>query len=447
MEVTIPCSDDLRHPKGTSYKIRLMPALFQGPSYPRTSPHRCFNCHLRFGSVPLMYPRSIAYHRTNHRTTAGDAVVEEGRDRVLVVVEWSGNFCSVACRARFMDDCRDPQVETHRMHMVMADRLLFPGLDMDYSLAAPTQVERKSGYLAQPVSAHQVHDEGMKHTFETRGVRETFYGELEGGLGEAGIDHLLIHGKGRRDEDATREEWDRRVGVLPPWISAGRLEEGPLVCWWCSKQGFARHYPIPTHRDMLNTIHVKGTFCHPACGVAYLLHQGSCVQSSVGVTHHHERVGLFVYIMVNVYGVEFGTRFSVAPHFLELEEFGGDLSREEFDIQCDIPDLLTSWELSPFVSAKMPMNYTRPGVVCDIMSTHRGESSFEPQKITATEAPATTETLFDILLREQLRAAAHSAQTTATAAATTAAPGPAPVASRSSHSLQSSRSPLPVARA
>jgi hypothetical protein len=432
MEVTIPCSDDLRHPKGTVYRTRLMPYLFEssGPStdtvdYPVSSPHRCFNCHRYFKSVPLMYTRSIVYQRN-------PAVPRQ----CCMLIEWCGNFCSLECRTRYMDDSRDPQIETQRMHTVLADSIVFSGLELDYSISAPNHVDVASG--APPIPLTYVSPSHLttaprvpyRSCFEVRGVREVFFGEIEGGIGEGGIDHLLIHGKDPMPPHpispppaavpaAAAARHDPRIRPsLPVWI---RFTDPPCPrCWWCSQSIQDQAFPIPTHRDMINTIHVKGTFCHSACGMAYLLNQGSCVQSSVGVTHHHERIGLFIYTMVKFYGVNYGARFSVAPHFLELDEFGGDLDRKEFDLQKDISDLLTAWETAPFLSARMGMNYTRPGVVCDLASAHKGESSFEPQKIIAstttsqTHSAEATLSLFDILLRE------HDASTGREAAAAAA---------------------------
>lgn len=378
MEVVIPCSDDLRHPDGTVYSTRILPSLFlHKPNavadnfYPLSSPHRCFHCTEHFSTVPLFYPRSVVYQNSSGHTQLPPCIL----------VEWAGHYCSVECRTRAVDDMRDPERETHFMNIVRMDAIVFPrrARDFDYTQASHRHFElpkASSRYTHTTLEPGDVDASRIRSCFEVRGVREVFFGKNEGGIGEQAIYEKLV------------EEHDSRSPPSPPSpprdpmlrivdVKQGRGDR----CWWCIAGPAAHHSSHPAHvkipisRDLMNTVRVQGCFCDWPCAIAFMLHE----PSKSLTLHRHEHMGLLLYIAVTMHGYPHSFRPSVAPHRLELLEFGGDLTREEFNRQCDIPDLLTCIDVAPFLSSRMPMNYTRPSVVCNL--SQLGDSSFEPQRI------------------------------------------------------------------
>jgi hypothetical protein len=390
MDVVIPCSDDLRHPDGTVYSTRILPSLFLSRSdevadgfYPLHSPHRCFHCAEHFATVPLFYPRSVVY-----QTCA-------------VLVEWAGHYCSVECRTRAVDDLRDPERENHFMNIVRMDAIVFPrrAAAFDYTQASrrhfdtPKAISTRTTLEPADVDAKRI-----RSCFEVRGVREIFYGKNEGGVGQVAIYEKLLEAV-----DFLREP---PVTAPAPAIAPAARQVLRIVeardrpgrgdrCWWCIAPGpHPPHVKIPISRDLTNTVRVQGCFCDWPCAVAFMLHE----PSKSLMLQRHEHMGLLIYIAVTVHGYPHGFRPSVAPHRLELVEFGGDLTRQEFNAQCGIPDLLTCIDVAPFLSSRMPMNYTRPSVVCNL--SQLGESSFEPQRIevSGTTLPGTQpKTLFEEL--------------------------------------------------
>ncbi len=384
MEVTIPCSDDLCHPDGTTYSTRILPNMFlervgqvSDGFYPLSSPHRCFNCFSYFDSVPLFYPRSVVYQTGNK-----------------ILVEWAGHYCSAECRTQAVDDMRDPEKETHFMNIVRMDRVLFPRNAFDYT--------RGAGADKTKVNTSAISDEGrarLRTCFEVRGVREIFYGKNEGGIGKQAIYEtmrLAYHSDSPSPPStapAPPSPLPTTDGLLNVVSEDGWDTDGKR-CWWCMGSDVMSTAKIPTRRDMLNTVHVRGSFCDWACALTYMMHD----PRKSFMLSRHENIGLLIYMAVNIFGSKQAFRPCLAPHRFELVEFGGDLTRQEFEIQKQIPDLVTLYECSPFVSSRMSMNYARPVVVCDL--SRLGESTFEPQKIEMRESEVYIPTLFEELTNE-----------------------------------------------
>lgn len=379
MEVIIPCSDDLCHPDGTFYSTRLLPSLFltrveevADAFYPSSSPHRCFNCFCHFDSLPLFYPRSIVYQVGNK-----------------ILVEWAGHYCSVECRTKAVDDTRDPESQTHFMNAVRMDRVVF-GRAFDYTCAEAGRTRLRVQDL-RPDGVGR-----LRSCFEVRGVREIMYGKNEGGVGREAIYEAMreleaeAEGGVAAEAEGGAEGGTAGDGLIRVLAVDGCETEGK-TCWWCCSARVSRVAKVPILRDMMNTVHVHGSFCDWACALTYAMHNP---RRSLMLSRF-ENVGLLIYIAVNVYGSGHAFRPCLAPHRLELIEFGGDLARREFEIQKRLPDLITIYDCAPFVSSRMTMNYARPAVICDL--SRLGESTFEPQKIEMIEPEVRAPTLFEEL--------------------------------------------------
>lgn len=386
MNVLIPSSDDLRHPHGDVFRARIFPVMFEpGPQYPLRSPWRCFNCTCAFDTVPLFIPRSYSRERG--------------------VVEWFGNFCSAACRGRFLEDQREVQNEQYHGWIVQLDNILFPGLLRRRDAIASSAVELTmyGGRVtiaeldelreASCVRSLPVADHGLTFTYATVGVREIFHGEMSSGLGEEGVGKALI--AAARDVQAGKAPYPTDPPTSLPswlvleWVDLARKpmrrwpERSPFRCWHCTRS-FADTCPfmVPRDRDMLNTVRMHGNFCSPACGLTYLLGQ----HSTVGMpTTFYELVGLYLWICQSVLRIPLDVRFSAAPHRLERWDFGGDLSEVEFLAQGRISSLHTTLECPPFISVRMVGgndrggNYARPAVTCNLESI--GTSTIEGHQI------------------------------------------------------------------
>jgi len=385
MEVTIPCSDDLCHPEGTVYSTRILPNMFleklgqvSDGFYPLSSPHRCFNCFSYFDSVPLFYPRSIVYQMGNK-----------------ILVEWGGHYCSVECRTQAVDDMRDPESQTHFMNIVRMDRILFSHMSFDYTRSSE---DGKTKVITTDISGEGL--SRIRSCFEVRGVREIFYGKNEGGIGKEGIFEMMRQAYRTPAVPPTPAVPTAVPTAVPPTdglmrvVSKDGWDTEGKTCWWCLSPNVSSTAKVPINRDMMNTIHVHGWFCDWACALTYMMHN----PRRSFMLSRHENIGLLIYIAVNIFGSEQAFRPCLAPHRFELVEFGGDLTRQEFEIQKQINDLVTIYECSPFVSSRMPMNYARPVVVCDL--SRLGESTFEPQKIEMREPEVYIPTLFEELTNE-----------------------------------------------
>lgn len=412
MQATIPCSDDFRHPEGTVYRCRMLPELYPSlpeATYPTRSPFRCFHCRLPFDSVPLFIIRSVMPHGSSGRLT----------------MEIAGNYCCFACRTAALDNSRDVQRETHRMNNFLVDRLLFPHVQFDYTLAMPAHftlqpfggnvTEAEWSELRRRTQVLRADFGGVsriKVVNAVRGVRESYYGQQEGGIGEEKIMERLV---AQEPPSEFKPPAPTSGQQLPPLIYRDKLltewpreasspssTSTPFLCWWCARPVTGYPFLYPAHRDALGTITLDGNFCSAGCMMSFLILE----DSTRSIPHlSHERIGMAVSLAVNTMKVPYRCRMVTAPHWQELDVFGGDLDRQEFDIQCTIEDLLTTLEHPPFATARMPPNYTRPGVVCDL--ARLGESSFEMQRVVITEATAPQRRpLFDLLLREQQAAAA-----------------------------------------
>ena len=398
MEVSIPCSDDFRHPEGTIFRARALAPLYHPDShhYPARSPYRCFHCRMGFDTVPLFIIRSVM--------PLGDSG--------SMVLEICGNYCSSACRTAALDNSRDVQRETHRMNIFKADLVMFPEVQFDYTLAMPMHFmlspfggnvsEEEWRGLREATAVRKLPD--MSHirlVSETRGVRETYYGPQEGGIGEQAIMAKLLEGSA--SAAAAAAAVTTSVTVPDNLIHRNRiLKSWPVrsehLCWWCARSFDSPPVLMPVHRDALGTITLDGNFCNAACMMSFLIFE----DSQRTIPHiSHERIGMAISLAVNTLRTPYRTRMVLAPHWQELESFGGDLDAEEFLIQCTIEDLVTSLERSPFVTARMPINYTRPGLVCDL--TKLGEHTFDMQRVVFENlAPPTRRPLFDVMLREHL---------------------------------------------
>jgi hypothetical protein len=382
METVIPCSDDFRHPDGTVVTLRLLPHLFfseDGSStYPRSSPLRCHSCLLHFPGAPLFLASSIQYHPVGGGMT----------------IEVTGHYCSAGCRNRGLDDMDGVQAETYRLNTVRADMEAF-GRMLDYMAAGPLprELDVFGGKLARepPVGAPACRDGGapIRWVYRLRGVRETWFGKLEGGEGREAILEALAGEEGLVPIDANHERLrdpDALAAFLATQPGSPRLAVeggrnlaswprisdacGERLCWWCAGRIDPElPFMVPRHRDLLNTVHLEGWFCTPGCGLAWL----TSARRGLSPTRHHERIGLYVWLCTSVIGIPLRARPRIAPHRLELAEFGGDLTREEFRAQERREDLFTSLEEPPAVSRRMLGNYTRPGVVCDL--TRLGDAS------------------------------------------------------------------------
>jgi len=399
METVIPCSDDFRHPDGTVVTVRLLPHLFfgdsGGSSYPASSPLRCHSCMLHFSGPPVFIASSIQYHPVRGQTTQ-------------MTIEVTGHYCSFGCRNRALDEMDGAQSETYRLNTVRMDMEAF-GLVPDYTIACPAprdlDVFGGNAYRVADLEAVrascQVSAElarrvpsSIRWVYRLRGVRETWFGKLEGGEGRAAIlDALWKDTTGgapdsagpwvlparMHDPDALASFLEGQPGSPRLAVDGGRhlavwprLPAGDpaLRCWWCAGVvDPACPFKVPHHRDLLNTVHLEGWFDTPGCGLAWLV----SARRGLSPSRHYERVGLCVWLFTSVLGVPHRARPRMAPHRLELAEFGGDLSREEFIAQERREDLFTSLEEPPAVSRRMLGNYTRPGVVCDL--TRLGSST------------------------------------------------------------------------
>jgi hypothetical protein len=417
----IPCSDDFRHPDGSVVTIRLLPYLFFGPdgspAYPRSSPLRCHACRLPFSSPPVFIPTSIQYHPP---TVPG-----------RMTIEVTGHYCSGGCRNRALDEMDGVLAETYRMFAVRADLECF-GRAMDYAAACPAvrelapfggpvgndALEAARGATALTAAMVDAIPPGVRWIYRLRGVRETWYGKLEGGDGRREILRALAAGEvgapgqapswaapGRLWDEAALASYLRNQPGSPRLVVNGGI---PLRVWprargalceWCAGPVHARQpVLVPQHRDLLNSVHLEGNFCSPGCGFAWLASE----RRGLSPTRHFERVGLFVWLCGTVLGVPLRSRPRTAPHYLELDEFGGDLSRAEFDAQERREDLFTSLEAAPAISRRMLGNYTRPGVVCDL--TRLGAQPVVAGPASSAAAPAAPQAslpgMFDELIRD-----------------------------------------------
>jgi hypothetical protein len=392
MEVTIPCSDDFRHPEGTIYRIRSLDPLFQLDSasrYPARSPYRCFHCRMGFDTVPLFIIRSV---------------MPQG-DSGMLLVEIAGNYCCTACRTAALDNSRDVQRENHRMNIFRVDRIMFPFAEFDYTVAMPMH------FMLAPFGGEVSDDEwqgirertavrvlpfmaNIKIVNETRGVKETYFGAQEGGIGEERVMEKLLGSSSTEvqlDKITLPDNLIYRNRILKQWP-----ESSPHLCWWCACSFSTPPALMVVHRDSLGTITLGGNFCNVACKMAYLI-----LEDSQRTMPHlsQERIGLSISLAVNTLHYPYRTRMSMAPHWQETEPFGGDLCREEFLVQCSIEDMITALERPPFFTARAPPNYVRPGLVCDLSKL--GESTFEMQRVVVEHAhPPERKALFDLLLRE-----------------------------------------------
>jgi hypothetical protein len=399
VETSIPCSDDFRHPDGSVVTLRLLPHLFFGPRglgrYPRSSPLRCHACRLPFAAPPLFIPTSIQFHPP---TVPG-----------RMTVEVTGHYCSAGCRNRALDELDGVLGETYRMFAVRADLEAF-GAPMDYATALPAardlepfggrisvqEFERaRAASSLRPEQADAVPAD-IRWVYRLRGARETWYGKLEGGEGRRAILQALAEAAAVAPESApavapesapapaASPKWDPPARLSDPEALADFLSSQPgsprlvvgggralatwpraqgRLCQWCAGPVCeALPVLVPSHRDLLNSIHLEGNFCSPGCGFAWL----TAERRGLSPTRHHERIGLHIWLCTTVLGVPIHARPRTAPHYLELDEFGGDLTRAEFDAQEAREDLFTSLEGPPAVSRRMLGNYTRPGVVCDL---------------------------------------------------------------------------------
>jgi hypothetical protein len=417
METVIPCSDDFRHPDGTVVTLRLLPHLFFGAngssSYPERSPLRCHMCMLHFDAPPVFIPSSIQFHHTTGMT-----------------IEVTGHYCSTGCRNRALDSCFDSvQGETYRMMAVRADIEAF-GRPLDYSITTPDptrlevfggplpmealfQVRRETALTLDAVRAVAAH---IRWVYRLRGVRETWYGKLEGGDGREAILGSLVSSEG--SPAGPEGVWQPPALLHDPDALAARLEAQPgsprlvllggkhvstwpepcgEMCWWCAGPVGAVPILVPHHRDLLNSVHLEGNFCTPGCGLSWLM----AARRGLSPTRHHERVGLFVWMCSTLLDVPFKARPRTAPHFLEIDEFGGDLSRDEFRRIEQREDFHTSLEEPPAVSRRMLGNYTRPGVVCDLtrLGSHTSPVLMqEPSDAKSNTLPG----MFDELVRQSV---------------------------------------------
>lgn len=389
METVIPCSDDFRHPDGTVVTLRLLPHLFfgadGGPTYPTSSPLRCHACLMHFEGPPLFIASSIQHHPPEIGGTT---------------IEVTGHYCSGGCRNRALEELDSAQAETYRMNTVRADMEAF-GRALDYVSAGPpphrldlfggeepstgerSEFQRVRRATALPADLARGTPASIRWSYRLRGVRETWFGALEGGEGRERILEALASNTSPRYEPPARL---RDPKLLEAFLSnqpgspclavdgGRRLEVWPRakgeLCLWCAgRVDPEMPFLVPHHRDLLNTVHLEGNFCSPGCGLCWL----TSARRGLSPTRHHERVGLFIWLCATVLGVPMRARPRLAPHRLEMDEFGGDLPRAEFAAQERREDLFTSLEEPPAVSRRMLGNYTRPGVVCDL--TRLGSAS------------------------------------------------------------------------
>lgn len=446
----IPSSDDFRHPAGTSTKHRLLPALFFGVDgraiYPTRSPYRCHSCLLPFTAPPLFITTSI-----QHESVVKDHAIIFPSRAPIRLLDMTGCYCCGGCRERALEESFDPcAAETFRMNIALADLIMF-----GRSLAAPHILNHQTNGAAQPPAAQPpvpaatspaidpaspaafdlelfggsvplralietrrrteitVEDlaripPNIRFAYKLRGVRETYYGQAEGGDGEQEILRWLREGGGcdggsgepsetpppdpplispdtplapllarlpgsprlATRDGRTMTHWPC-VKVDPPGgasanPAAGGPRSPPHLCGWCA--GALREgqllFMVPSHRDLLNTIHLEGAFCSAGCGLAWLLDSREATTPS----RRHERIGLYVWVVTVVMGIRYKARPRLAPHRLELVEFGGDMTRREFRLLEQREDMTTALEMAPYVSGRMRGNYARPGVVTDLSS-------------------------------------------------------------------------------
>jgi hypothetical protein len=428
METSIPCSDDFRHPDGTAVTFRLLPQLFFGAdgstAYPAASDLRCHTCgeSRPFGaasapapplpaggipptpsSPPLFIPTSVRF----------------GADGNIAEVHVTGHYCSAGCRNLGLEAMPAVLAETYRLNVVLVDRALF-GRPLDY-----TTVERR------PVPALLDTSPPITWHYRLRGVRETWYGPAEGGRGRAEILRALREGvdaapapippplpasdfaqllKALPGAPAFRSADGHAIDV---WPAAGPTPTCP-PCRWC-RGDLAAGQPLfllPLRRDLMGTITLdtQRRFCTPGCGMAALLDARGSLPS-----RRSERVGLYVWICCAVLRVPYRARPRVAPHYLELDEFGGDLTRAQFVALEACEDFHSSLEHPPGISRRMLGNYARPGVVCDLSSLGSGISAAPSPGSSAAAAAAAASALpscamFDELLRDYGEAAAAAPQ-------------------------------------
>jgi len=416
--------------------------------YPQSSDLRCHQCLLQFSCPPLFIPVSLQTEPVSRRllvTVDGHYCCQACRNRALESMSESYRLnvmrVDLVCLGRVLDMAEAAPRP--------ADLVPFGGtvtLETFMRLRARTALTPEDQeMLAAAVPGRAIFG------FRPRFVRETYYGTLEGGCGEEGaLQKLLLllpqirtqstrrpdthakhpgreaaRGEGLRqgakdsgnarrallgDEGIEREGWReagdawglRFVGRSPSLRSepqqAPSLRPDSWSCQWCTLRRPGDRVPVevPLARDPCGTVHLCGAFCSTGCALTHLLHES---RFGVSPSAYTERLGIMSWLAVHRHGVAFHARLACAPHRLELIEFGGDLTRAEFDAQKVLPDLHTCLETPPFCTARMAPNYTRPGVVCDLSRV--GESSGTSEKFSTSSFEGRfqkTHGLFDALV-------------------------------------------------
>lgn len=121
-------------------------------------------------------------------------------------------------------------------------------------------------------------------------------------------------------------------------------KHSPYRCWSCTLFFDTMPMLVPKSRSMQKVYEVYGNFCSLGCAVRYLM-DSRTPQSGI-------QISWLLHLAREYLGIRFPQgRAPVAPSRLELQEFGGDLTRSEFKAQRDVPDLVTSVELPPFTTA------------------------------------------------------------------------------------------------
>lgn len=399
----VPFSDDIRHPCGNVTRFRVLPISMASPApgapWPDSSRWACWNCMQTFATIPVMIPRSDG----------------AGADAMDVF----GNFCSVACALRYLDDNRTSLTSGFRTWLLLVAARHW-GMDVASLRSAPSRLAllafggRMDATTFRALVAPTVPTSFLGPRPRVMStptcVREQYFGGLEHGRGEDGILAALA--------DAFRA---LRVGegtvdggtppALPPrfvlrW--AGRSvtswpDNSPFLCWNCGLGICGRPVLAPSGpRTPQGLLTLDGNYCSVGCAMRDVLDSRDPARA--------ERLGCMMMLARTLYGVTLErARFPVAPSRLERDLLGGDLSDDEHRAQATLADMFTSVEFPPLLNVLGEGTVVRPDVaVVDMTRLGTGEAVDEERA--AADDVATQPGLFEKYLRELKLVPADGAQ-------------------------------------
>jgi len=158
----------------------------------------------------------------------------------------------------------------------------------------------------------------------------------------------IIHQKATNQSRFTKSKTHMKISAANGAEAGTRPLSSPFPCWQCHRSFTAPPIFIPM--VVLNGTRTEwGNFCAPACANRYL-------HTNMNDSNLAARVADLYEYCQDVHGLRDST-IGMAPHFSELQRYGGDMTDEQFDRVCGTPGLQTHARMAPFIPTEVVVEW------------------------------------------------------------------------------------------